>query len=292
MNRKSIRRVSLSILFSIMLLPVTGQAENSLWKASSDRGIFYIQGSVHLLKADDYPLASTIEEAYAKSDTLIFEADMKEMLSPKTQQLIMQKALLPDNRTLKDELDPEVYEQLSRELEKSGIPIAAVQKFKPWFISIMLMVPRMQALGLDPNLGLDQYFYSKASSDGKTTLGLETVEFQINLFNSLSDENQTAYTKYFLKDLERMETLLDDMIKAWKNGDIEALDKVVRDNFKEYPGMHAKFVTDRNKSWADKLDEMADKEKTCMVVVGCAHLAGKDSLLELLKAKGYAIEQL
>ena len=89
-----------------------------------------------------------------------------------------------------------------------------------------------------------------------------------------------------------METLLDEMLAAWKTGDLATLDRMVQDSFRDYPEMYGKFVTDRNRMWADKLEDMARKDRTCMVVVGTAHLAGKEGLLELLKEKGFRIEQL
>jgi uncharacterized protein YbaP (TraB family) len=217
---------------------------------------------------------------------------MKAMAAPETQQLIMSKAILPDQRTLEDELDPEVYATLSEKLAEVGLPAAAIRKFKPWFASMTLMLLRMQAMGLDPNLGLDQYFHRKAMADNKTEIGLESIEFQINLFDELSRGNQNGYTKHALRELEQMETMLDEMMTAWKNGDLKRLDETVRESFEEYPDMYEKFVADRNKTWVDKLDRLTDKDKTCMVVVGVAHLAGSEGLLELLRQKGYTIEQL
>jgi uncharacterized protein YbaP (TraB family) len=129
-------------------------------------------------------------------------------------------------------------------------------------------------------------------ADNKTETGLESVEFQINLFDALAEENQDGYTMHAFKELEQMETLLDDMMTAWKNGELEKLYAIMRSSFAEYPGMYEKFVTDRNKTWAAKLDALAAKDKTCMVVVGVAHLAGEEGLLELLKQRGFSIEQL
>jgi uncharacterized protein YbaP (TraB family) len=282
----------LTPLLAAFLLPTAGFAGNALWRASSERGTLYVQGSVHLLKAGDYPLDPAIEEAYARSDTLVFETDMTAMLSPETQQLIMQKALLPGTRTLEDELDPEVYARLSAKFSEAGLPIAAVRKFKPWFATMTLMVLRMQALGLDPALGLDQHFHTKALADRKNEIGLETVAFQISLFDELSEGNQNGYIKHALKELEQMETMLEEMLRAWKAGDLDTLDKLMRESFQDYPGMYKRFVTDRNKTWLDKIDKTVSTDHTCMVVVGTAHLAGEEGLLELLKARGYAIEQL
>jgi len=279
-------------LITVLLIPLSTLSANCLWKAESDRGTLYLQGSVHLLKASDYPLDPAIEEAYAKSDTLIFETDLTLMLTPESQQLLLQKALLSSGKSLQDELEPETYALLAEKLSDSGLPPVAMQRFKPWFATMTLMVMRMQAMGLDPNLGLDQYFHRKALADQKTEVGLESVEFQINLFDALSDDNQDGYTKHALKEIEQMETLLDDMLKTWKAGDLDKLNAIMMDSFKDYPDMYRQFVTDRNKAWAEKLEGLADKDKTCMVVVGTAHLAGKEGLLELLKAKGYSVEQL
>jgi uncharacterized protein YbaP (TraB family) len=275
-----------------LLLPWSLQAESCLWKAASDRGILYLQGSVHLLKEEDYPLDPAIEEAYANSEVLVFEADMKAMLAPETQQLIMSKAVLPDPRTLESELDPEVYALLSEKLAEAGLPVVAIRKFKPWFATMTLMLLRMQAMGLDPNLGLDQYFHRKAQADKKTQIGLESIEFQISLFDELSKGSQNGYTKHALLELEQMETMLDEMMTAWKTGDLDRLDEWTRASFEEYPDMYEKFVTARNRTWVEKLDQLVAKDKTCMVVVGTAHLAGSEGLLELLKQKGYTIEQL
>ena len=282
----------LTTLAGLFLLSISVRAESCLWKATSDHGTLYLQGSVHLLTADDYPLDPAIENAYSKSDVLVFETDMNAMLAPETQQLIMAKAILPDHRTLEGELDPEVYAMLLSKLAEAGLPALAVQKFKPWFATMTLVVLRMQAMGFDPNLGLDQYFHRKAMADKKTEVGLESIEFQINLFDALSEGNQNGYTKHALKELEQMETMLTDMMAAWKKGDLERLDEMMRASFEEYPDMYEKFVTQRNKTWAEKLAELAAKDQTCMVVVGAAHLGGKEGLLELLKAKGYTVEQL
>ena len=82
------------------------------------------------------------------------------------------------------------------------------------------------------------------------------------------------------------------MNAAWKKGDLARLDAMVQESFKDYPEMYDRFVTDRNRAWAEKLNGMASRENTCMVIVGTAHLAGKEGLIELMKTRGYTLEQL
>lgn len=292
MKHKSISGKYIPGMLALMMLTASAHATSCLWKATSEHGTLYLQGSVHLLKPSDYPLDPAIEAAYTNSDVLVFETDMAKMLSATTQQLIISKAILSGGRTLADELKPKVYTALTNQLAEVKLPADAVQKFKPWFATMTLMVLKMQALGLDPKLGLDQYFYRKATRDKKPMVGLETVKFQINLFDELSEGNQSGYVEHALTEIKQMETMLNDMMKAWKNGNLDKLDKITRAGFKDYPGMYEKFVTDRNKTWVKELDKLAAKDKTCMVVVGVAHLAGKGGLIELLKQKGYTLEQL
>ncbi len=291
LNKRMLLKTA-TLVLSITFLSPGIQAKSCLWKATSKKGMLYIQGSVHLLKSNDYPLPPAIETAYTDSDILILEADMKAMLDPETQKMIMAKALLKGDQTLESILQPEVYAQLSTKLADAGLPSPVIQKFKPWFATMTLMLTKMQAMGFDPKLGLDQYFYGKAVSDQKPVVGLETVKFQIDLFDALAESNQNDYTKRALDELGLIETILDQLMLAWKKGDIEGLGKLMLKSFEDYPDLHERFVIERNKNWIKIINSRASKKKTHMIVVGAAHLPGKEGLLELLKEKGYALEQL
>jgi len=55
--------------------------------------------------------------------------------------------------------------------------------------------------------------------------------------------------------------------------------------------MLKKLLLDRNRAWIPKLEEFLKSDKAVLVVVGAGHLVGKDSVVELLTAKGYKVEQ-
>ena len=82
------------------------------------------------------------------------------------------------------------------------------------------------------------------------------------------------------------------IIKAWSTGDIEVLESTMLKSFKEYPVLFKKLIIERNKNWVKKIESFLKNKTNYMVVVGAAHLAGKQGILELLKEKGYSIEQL
>ncbi len=270
------------------------QAKSCLWKVSSTTGILYLQGSVHVLKAQHYPLAPAIEQAYTESAALILEVDMGEMTSLETQRKIMAKAMLPGTDTLKTTLDVPTYHALESKCSKMGLPIASLEKFKPWFASVTLALIKMQQMGFDPQYGLDKYFYDKASRDSKPVTGLETTEFQINLFDSLAESDPNQFVNRALADLSLFDEDLDHLEKAWINGQIDELGKLMTKSFADYPELYNTFILERNKRWSIKLSSILDKtdSKTHMVVVGAGHLPGKGGLLDLLTEKGFTLEQL
>ena len=285
------------IFFVVILTASLGtlrtDAANCLWKVSSENGgVLYIQGSVHVLKAENHPLAPAIEAAYAESSELVLEVDMAEMTSPETQQLLLGKGMLQQPDTLKSVLDPETYLKLEAAAAEAGLPMLAIQQFKPWLASITLVMVKMQKMGLHPQYGLDTHFFTKAKSDGKPVIGLETVDFQINLFDNLANQNPNDFINRSLSDLDLMEKEIGQILDAWKTGDIASLEKLLLKSFAEYPELYGKFITARNIAWAEKLTKMLQEKKTVMVVVGAGHLPGEKGLINLLEQKGFAIEQL
>jgi uncharacterized protein YbaP (TraB family) len=289
-----IRRTSIQ-LYTLLLAGVFLSnlvfAKSCLWKVTSETGTLYVQGSIHLLKPEHYPLAPEIEQAYAESKTLILEVDMAEMSSPNTQQKILQQALLPSGKTLRDLLSRKTYQQLADACTQAGMPIATIERFKPWFAATTLTLIKTQNMGFAPQYGLDTYFFEKAKSDSKKVIGLETVSFQIDLFESLSKENPDDFVTHTLAELNTLETDMEELEAAWLSGNIEELGNLMLRSFEDYPELYNTFVLDRNKRWLEKLDALLKKSQPHMVVVGAGHLPGKGGLLELLGNKGYTIEQ-
>lgn len=277
----------------IMTTLTTGaMAKSCLWKVTSKTGILYLQGSIHVLTADSYPLAPAIEQAYAESEVLVLEVDMKKMTSPETQQRILEKAMLPGSKTLQNVLTPDTYQQFTAMCTEAGLPVTALAKFKPWFAATALALAKMQKMGFDPRYGLDKYFHNKAVADTKPVIGLESVDFQIDLFDSLSESNPNDFVARTLADLAVIESEMGNIDAAWRTGDINAVDVLIAKGFEGYPKLYRTFVADRNERWLKTFEVLLEGAKTHMVVVGAGHLPGTGGLLELLKQKGYSLEQL
>jgi uncharacterized protein YbaP (TraB family) len=149
-------------------------------------------------------------------------------------------------------------------------------------------------LGLDPNLGIDKYFLTKA--DGKKKIfELESLDYQIGLLSALSDKDQESFLIYTLKDLKLMGEELSKLIQAWISGDAKGMESLLTKSISEDAGLSSifdKLVYERNKTMALKIEDFLRTKETYFVIIGAGHLVGDQGIIEILKGKGYLIEQL
>ena len=298
------KRCQVLVLFSVVALLVIPhgalraqqaakpQTKHSLWKVEGRTNALYLFGSIHFLKKDFYPLPQPIEDAYKQSQVVVFEVNLDEMGSPESQLKMLQSGKQPEGQTLKDSLSKETYAKLEAHLSESGAPIVLFDALRPWVVAVALIGSELMKLGFNPEEGVDKYFFGKAKKDKKEIAPLETLDFQLSFFTGLTKQEEDAMLRETLQEISNFKKDLQQIIDAWKIGDTKALEKLTLDAMRDYPQLHKKLLIDRNKQWVDKLQKLHASGKTVFVVVGAAHLVGKDSVIDLLNAKGLKVRQL
>jgi uncharacterized protein YbaP (TraB family) len=138
---------------------------------------------------------------------------------------------------------------------------------------------------------LDKHFHDKATEESKKIVPLETVDFQISLVTDFTKEEGELLMKSTLKDLATLEKDLGDMFKAWETGDADKLNKFLNEAMQEAPVIFKRLVTDRNRNWLPKIEELAKGKENAIVIVGAGHLVGPEGVVELLKKKGLKVTQ-
>ena len=83
-----------------------------------------------------------------------------------------------------------------------------------------------------------------------------------------------------------------NMINAWRHGDVDTLNRIVRESFQDFPSLARRLIDARNQNWIPKIDGYLRSGHTYFVVVGAGHMGGPNGLLTLLKARGCQFEQL
>lgn len=245
-----------------------------------------------MLNGDDYPLAAAVESAYAQSDTLVFEISPELADSPGMGMQMVQRAMLPAGTQLADVISADTADRLRAHLGNDAA-YAAMARFKPWFINVGLAVRAMQGAGLDPALGLDQYFMQRARTDKKASSGLEGIEAQLRAFDAAPMNEQELSLLEALRPAAELQADVRELHRAWRRADLRALETIQREEFFEKtPVTGALVLTERNRNWLPQMQAMLAKPHTTLVVVGALHLVGDQGMPALLAAAGWQVERL
>jgi len=297
--RKQIARF-LSIFFILLLLNSIVYAQDAssgqksfLWRVQSKTSIVYVFGSIHFFKKELYPLNMNIEDAFNKSNTLVVEANINDVSKIDFQKLV-ETAFYPDNETLEKHVSRETYELIKKEFGGLGVPLELINKQKPWFLALTLTSLSLVKLGYDPSFGIDNYFLSKASGKKKIE-ELESVDYQIKLFSGFSDNEQELFLLYTLRDLHLLGQEADILVQAWKSGDAESIESIITKSIREdrrLSSIYEKLIYERNRNMSSRIEEFLRTKGTYFVIAGAGHLVGRKGIIEILKQKGYLVEQL
>jgi uncharacterized protein YbaP (TraB family) len=258
----------------------------AIWEMRGPSSNIMLLGSVHLLRESDYPLPDNIARAMERAECLVFELDMDDLDPVMSQTLFQNLGRVPDGASLPEILGPDNYAVASEKSRELGIELDLLSEFKPWFAALTIMNLQLMRLGFVPQLGLDQQLAAAAVSAGKEVTGLETLEFQIELFDGMPDPVQVQLLMQTLHEADLLENQMGVLVGAWRDGKTDILARELGRNFSEYPDLYRSLVTERNASWANQLIEMGNGDRECLVVVGALHLVGKGSLIDLLRDKG------
>src|SRR5687767_1586856 len=263
-----------------------------LWKVEDGKGASaYLLGSLHVLTADAYPLPAAIDKAFAESKTLVEEVDLDEMNDPMLMMAALSKAMLTGGQTLDQVISADTYAEVKKRAEAYGMPMMALQRMKPWLVAVTLMAPTLQAAGFKPELGIDRHFFDRAKATGLKRQALETFAYQLDRFAQMPMKLQEALLKATIEDLDTQVTGVKDMVRAWSSGDLGTIEKLTLTTFLESPELYQRLLLERNQNWVPFVERCLTENAGCFVVVGAAHLVGKDGLPTLLAKKGFKVTQ-
>lgn len=266
-----------------------------LWKVSDADNSVYLLGSMHLLTAADYPLARAVEAAFADSAQLVFEIAPDPPGQVHLEQAMVQAALRRDGTTLQQSLPVATWQALQAYAQAQGMPVAALQGYKAWFVALMVMMAESQKAGLHSALGLDQYFMQRAAQAGKATAGLESAQAQMALFDGMGAQAQAQFLQETLADAPHTKSQMDALLAAWRQADEAALVRLGLDDLRrDYPALYQSVNLARNRAWLPQVQALLrdSQRDNALVVVGALHLLGDDGLVHQLARKGYRVQRL
>jgi len=213
----------------------------------------------------------------------------------------VQAAFLTTGETLQDLLPANVEDKLDNYLETKGLSITVFSSFKIWIVATTITVlDDIQELAASPSL--DQYIWNLGEEKGKTMGGLETVEEQVNVFDSLTVDEQIILLNKTLDELIEIEnqgiSIVDIMKDAYIDGDIEVLHDMLIADYDENDPLDVKLwnqlITDRNINMAFRIKENItnNPDDQFFFIIGVGHYYGDDGILQLLEDEGFTVTRV
>lgn len=283
----------LSILAATTLFSPLSNADAMVWKVSNQDGELYLGGTIHMLRESDYPLKPEYTQAFNDSDVIVFETDVMGAMGLDFQQQLMMQMSLPPGKTLQSVLNPNTYARLEKFATSRNIPIEMLQSFKPSMAILTITQIELQKIGVSTQSGLESHFTNKAIAAKKSIGSLETLDEQMAILASMGEGYENEYVNGSLDDLDSLEKEFTSLIKAWKNADLTTIDNKMTQLMKdEFPQLYNNLLVKRNFNWLKQINKLIKSPEKEFILVGAAHLAGADSVQNLLIAQGYKVEKL
>ena len=281
--------LSAASLLTFVTIPLFADDQVAMWQVRDDDTVINILGTVHILKPGTVWMNEDITVALKAADKLYLELSPEQSSDQVMQSLVPKYGLLPADENLKDKIGEEDFDTLVAGLASFGVPAQALNRFRPWFAGLTYTVLQYIKTGYDDKVGVEAVLTEFAKTEGKMIDGLETAEFQISVFASLKEEDQIKFLRDALNEADQIETVMSEMTELWINGDADKLGIMINEELVGFPELADKLLYKRNENWVGDIQRILKDPGNFMIAVGSGHLAGKQSVIELLKAEGIVV---
>jgi uncharacterized protein YbaP (TraB family) len=265
----------------------TNHLDNTLlWKISGN-GLThpsYLYGTMHILCAEDATLSDSLKKVIKDSKEIYFELDMDnfaELMGA------MKFLRMNDGKKLSELLSKEEYGRVENyfKANKSPLPFAMMNRFKPYFISSLI---GEQMMACPQKNGMEELIMRESKQYQKEIKGLETTEFQASIFDSIPYEKQAKDLVSYIDSIDNYKQVTMEMVDVYRQQDLERMDSLMH---KSDPGMDEYMdllLYSRNRHWVAKMPEIM-KQQTILFAVGAGHLPGEQGVISLLRKNGYKV---
>jgi uncharacterized protein YbaP (TraB family) len=262
-----------------------------LWKISGN-GMSrpsYLFGTIHMLCADDIQLSDSLKAAIKSADNVYLELDMDnifEMLG------VMGKMKMRNDTTLADLLTPAEYDSVKTFFKKQNtmLPFSVLETYKPMLAASTLL---QSSLDCDKQVAMEQLIMKEAKSQGKGIKGLETMAYQMSIFDSIPYGVQAKQLLSYVQQSgdESGAQEFEMLSKAYRAQQLDTLEAITTREDMGIANFTDILLYNRNTAWAKKLQGLM-KEKSLVVAVGAGHLPGERGVINLLRKAGYKVEPI
>jgi len=277
-----------SILFTAGVLSAClsfSQTSHTLLWQISGKGMArpsYLFGTMHVLCADDAQLSDSLRFAIAQCDEVYFEIDLSNMMGMMGALKYMR---MNDSKKLSDLLQPKDYERVKAYFNQHSpmLPFGMLERFKPMLVSSLI---EESSLGCKTTDGMELMIMKELHN--KKINGLETVEFQAGLFDSIPYEAQARDLLNYIDSSEQYQKMTRELAEVYRSQDLDRIDSLSRKGDAAMSKYMDLLLYGRNRNWVRQLDVLLSK-RSLLIAVGAAHLPGEGGVIDLLRKRGYTV---
>jgi uncharacterized protein YbaP (TraB family) len=288
-----IRRLQCLATISATLFAISGSAaetpKHCVWRVTNVAAPFYLVGSYHNLRGEDYPLAQIYRKALSDSKRLLFE------YNPNERELFAKKFRAASRYSagidIRRDIHSETLALLLKYLGANHLRFDYAKDYKPWALAFRLWSARGYARGVG-TYAVDDYLSYQARRLGKQVAGLESVDEHVAFWeNMLRLDGESLLLAVMLRG-DRISIRFDETRAAWKNGDIAALAATNASLRKGNRQVARRLLDQRNLRWLPRIEAEMKTGTPTAIVAGAGHFSGAHSVVDLLQKRGYKIEQM
>jgi uncharacterized protein YbaP (TraB family) len=251
----------------------------AIWKVADKDTTIYLFGTIHALPESRAWFSGPVARAFGGSQELVTEFVNMGNVS----EAIRQRGRLPEGTTLRSLMPPADRMRFEEALVSFGVPVEALDPYKPWYAAFVLTNMEAMKAGFDVQSGPETVL--AAAAGDRQQAGLETVQQQVEIFDGLPQEQQLAFLKETVDTMSQASSTLDAYYAKWMAGDADGLAVMLNAELDD-PVLHKRLLTDRNARWAQWIDRRLKQPGTVFVAVGAGHLAGDDSVQRQQRKRG------
>jgi uncharacterized protein YbaP (TraB family) len=279
---------------SLAFLPQVAEAKGApaLWSVSDADTTVYLFGTIHLLPEKYSWRTAKFDQAVAGSNELVLETIVDEKDPMKLVGILTKLGFSNNIPPIASRVPASKVPALEAAIKESGIPRPAFDKMESWAAAFMLLGNQFKDLGLKGDQGVETALRTSFASAGKPIGELETNAEQLGFFDTLPESAQRALLEGAIEDKGSMRDAFQAMLAAWSRGDVRAIARSFNRDLSASPELKTALLSRRNANWSRWIEQRMAKPGSVLIAVGAGHLAGSESVLELLKRDGYKVERV
>jgi uncharacterized protein YbaP (TraB family) len=266
-------------------------AKPALWEVSDPDTTIYLFGTIHLLPEHMQWRTPAFDNAVAQSQELVVETIVDqqhpEAIAAAEMSLGFKRGLPPITKRV----PPTQVAKLKAAIAKSGVPEPVFDQMKTWLAFVQLAGVQFRAMGLKGADGPEEILRQQFLSANKPIGELETNLEQFGYFDRMSEQSQRQLLVGALEE-GNADKEFSGMLASWSRGDVKAIGVTFNHELAATPEIRKFLLQQRNANWARWIEQRLASPGAILVAVGAGHLAGKGSVIDLLKKDGYQVRRL